>query len=130
MSDVSDLLEVDFDYLQRKGWQYKVQKIPFGSSFEVDIIIYKFPLPSKYIPCEVDLLLRQFPGYPDTPMDMFWTRPDVILVDSKQKPPATEVYESYLDLQWQRWSRHWNGWRSGIDTLENYIQAIIMELQK
>jgi hypothetical protein len=94
------------------------------------IIVHDFALPEKYRPRVVDLLVRQFPGYPETGMDMFWTRPDVVLAASGQKPDRTDVTETYADLPWQRWSRHLNGWRSQTDNLETFFASVQRELNK
>ena len=133
MIGLEHLLEDDKAFLERKGWDTEVKKITVNNSQEIQIVIHKFLLPSKYSPSEVDLLVRQLPGYPEAGMDMFWTKPDVILTENNQKPQATEVHEKFTefgDEDWQRWSRHMNGWRSGTDNLETFFAAIQNELNK
>ena len=101
-----------------------------GSGREIDVVVHNFQMPEKYQPRSVDLLVRQLPGYPEMGMDMFWTRPDVVLVSTGRKPEATECTEHYGDLPWQRWSRHMGVWRPGRDNLETFFAALIRELNK
>jgi len=129
MTGLEYLLEDDKVFLERKEWDVEVKKV----GQETQIVIHKFLLPSKYSPSEVDLLVRQLPGYPEAGMDMFWTKPDVLLKENNQKPQATEVHEKFTefgDEDWQRWSRHMNGWRSGADNLETFFAAIQNELNR
>lgn len=128
MPDIKYLSEEDQTFLKRKGWNTEVRRVTLGNGYEMDIIIHEFPLPGKFTPISVDLLVRQLPGYPNVGMDMFWTRPEVFLAQTNTKPPATEAMEKYLDLDWQRWSRHFNGWRMNVDNLETFFAAVIKEL--
>ena len=131
MTEAEQLMsDEDVEFLARKGWTYDVQAVGAGSSRELLIVVRNFPLPEKYRPQAVDLLVRQLPGYPETGMDMFWTRPDVVIAATGQKPNKTEHVETYGGLPWQRWSRHWNGWRPQADNLETYFATIQRELNK
>jgi hypothetical protein len=76
------------------------------------------------------MLIRLPPLYPKAQPDMFWTRPDVKLA-SGAWPLRADVKETYLQLQWQRWSRHWQkAWHPGADSLRTFIAAIIRELSR
>lgn len=124
MNGIDLLTDEDREYLLlRCPWQHEIHVVSVGIGNEINIVFHKFALPEKYIPREIDLLVRQFPGYPETGMDMFWSRPDVLLSETKQKPQAADQYETHLGQQWQRWSRH-TVWRAGIDTLETFFRSI------
>lgn len=116
------LLEEDKAFLLRKGWTVEVTK---ADNQEIYIIIRNFPLSSRYSPRQTDVLIRILPGYPDSPLDMFWTKPDVLLAENNQKPNQADSYETFFGEQWQRWSRHLNGWRGGIDCLESFYAAAL-----
>jgi hypothetical protein len=120
------LPEDDEAFLKEKGLHYTEtveQRV-------THVVITGFALPQAYNPREADLLIRLPPGYPNARPDMFWTRPDVKLV-SGAWPLRSDVKENYLNLSWQRWSRHWqNGWRPGVDGLMTFIAAIIRELER
>lgn len=94
------------------------------------IVIPSFSLPAGFTQASADLLLRLSPGYPDIPPDMWWFSPVVRRIDGKPIA-ATQVQESYLGRNWQRWSRHLNSgqWRSGIDSLESYLALVRKELE-
>ena len=125
------LSEEDADFLKRKGWNCSATAVAApGGRQEVQIVVHGYTLPAKYRPNSVDLLVRQLPGYPETGMDMFWTRPDVVLAATGQKPDRADQTEPYGDLPWQRWSRHLNGWRPQSDNLETFFAAIGRELNK
>lgn len=131
MADNNQLLsDEDYEFLVRKGWAYDVQAVPAGSGRELLIVVRNFPLPEKYRPRAADMLVRQLPGYPEAGMDMFWTRPDVVIASTGQKPDRADQVETYGGLPWQRWSRHWNGWRANVDNLETFFAAIQKELHK
>jgi hypothetical protein len=125
------LREEDAEFLKRKGWDCDIKSIGAdGDRKELQIVAHGFTLPAKFRPTSVDLMVRQLPGYPETGMDMFWTRPDVVLATSGQKPDRANVIESYGGVQWQRWSRHLSGWRPETDNLETFFAAIARELKK
>jgi len=120
------LLEEEELYLQGKGFEFTA----LDRGAELHLVIHKFPLPTAYVPQNVDLLIRLPAGYPNAKPDMFWTDPWVSLA-SGQAPQAANVKEIYGDRPWQRWSRHWNAkWRPGVDGIETFLGSIRNELQK
>jgi hypothetical protein len=76
-----------------------------------------------------DLLIQLASGYPDIAPDMWWFDPAVRLADGRAIP-ATDVVESHLGRQWQRWSRHFQAgqWQPGRDGLESYLALIRRDL--
>lgn len=119
------LPELDKEFLDEKGFKFEVR--PEGGF--VNVVIHGYQLPATYKPAEVDLLIRLPPGYPNAKPDMFWTRPTVTLSNGGAPVTAT-VFETYLGLPWQRWSRHGNVWRPGVDGLRNFMTSTRREFEK
>src|SRR3954464_4335827 len=104
------LPEDDVRYLSAKEHKYEVVQ----DSGEIFVLIHDYALPPCYLPASCTLLIKLLPGYPNTNPDMFWTTPAVRLA-SGAVPAAAEVIEVYEGKQWQRWSRHAQQWRPGVD---------------
>lgn len=119
------LPELDADFLAGKGFKFEVKE---EGGF-LNLVIQGYQMPSAYKPASVDLLVRLPAGYPNAKPDMFWTRPNVALA-SGAVPTTANVQETHLGLPWQRWSRHGNGWRPGIDGLRSFLATIRSELEK
>lgn len=122
-AEAQRLPELDREFLDQKGYVYEVQQ----SGGDTYVLIRDFPLPQCYVPRSCTLLLRLPAGYPNANPDMFWTSPGVRLA-AGGAPVAAEVPELYLGQSWQRWSRHTNSWRPGIDNLQTKLRAVISEL--
>ena len=95
------------------------------------LVLAAWTLPAGYTQGSADLLIRLPPGYPDAPPDMWWfapavSRPDSFLIE------ATQVTETYLGRNWQRWSRHLDPthWFSGTDGLESYLSLVWRETRR
>ena len=95
------------------------------------IVFKDYLLPRGFDREKSDLLLRFSAGYPDVAPDMWWFDPPIKRADG-QVIPATEVVETHMGRNWQRWSRHFTAgqWRSGIDSLQSYFALIRNELLK
>jgi hypothetical protein len=118
------LPESDREYLDEKGYAYDVQQ-----AGDIFVTIRDFTLPEAYSPRSCTLLLKLPAGYPNANPDMFWTAPNVRLVGGGV-PVAAEVVEVYMNQSWQRWSRHTNTWRAGIDNIQTKLRAVVSELVK
>lgn len=121
------LPHADEQYLADRGLEHQVspeQKMTC-------VVIQRWALPAGYNATQADLLLRLGAGYPDVAPDMWWFDPPLHRTDGKTIP-ATDVIETHVGRQWQRWSRHFNGgqWQSGIDGLESYLALIRRELER
>ena len=94
------------------------------------VIVPGLVLPAGFTVQESDLLLRLAQGYPDVAPDMWWFSPALVRRDGAAIA-QTQVTETHLGRQWQRWSRHFQPgqWRPGIDCLESYLALIGGELQ-
>ncbi len=117
--------QADEDYLKDRSFDYDLNA--FGN--EVHLILRNWAFPEAYNPRSAELLIRILPGYPLSQLDMFWTTPDIKLA-SGAWPQASEVHETYAGRTWQRWSRHTQEWRAGIDNLRTFIAAIVMEINR
>jgi len=95
----------------------------------LNVVFPGFALPVGLDRPAADLLIRLASGYPDIAPDMWWFDPAVRLPDGRAIP-ATDVVESYLGRQWQRWSRHFQAgqWQPGRDGLESYLALIRRDL--
>lgn len=116
--------ENDIDFLQGKEYEYEL--IPFNAG--VYLIIMNYDFPEAYTPRVADLLIRLPTGYPNSRVDMFFTKPDVKLINGTW-PQASANHVPQNATNWQQWSRHIN-WRIGVDSLRTFFAAIKKELAK
>lgn len=115
--------EDDIAFLTEKGYDYKLVE----SDKEIHLILHGFPF-LPYVPKEAEMLIRLPSGYPQTPVDMFYTIPDVKLA-SGAFPLNCDSHPTIGDKVWQQWSRHLT-WRPGIDNLRTFLRAVIAEISK
>ena len=109
---------------------------------ETHVVFKNYSLPDEfYSPSTTDLLVKLISPYPNSNPDMFWTFPPVRLKNGDapmqsqvmQIPAPSGLEMMYNNVQWQRWSRHFNEsnlWRPGIDGLRTYMASIRIELAK
>lgn len=133
--EAEDLLpEADAAFLAEKAPKAVVHRV----GDEVHVRIPAFQFPGGYQPRTADLLIRLPAGYPDAGPDMFWTMPDVRLLsgawpqaaEHHEVPGSGKGAETYAGVPWQRWSRHMQGWRAGVDGLRSFVAAIANELNR
>ncbi len=115
--------EDDIEFLKEKEFDYELLQ----SDKEIHLIIHRFPF-GPYAPKEADILIRLLSGYPQTAVDMFYTIPDVKL-PSGSFPQNCNQHVTVGNKLWQQWSRHLT-WRSGVDSLRNFIAAVSAEISK
>ena len=116
--------ELDREFLSEKGYVFEV----VSGKGPLFLIIKDFPFSTSYVPQIADLLIIIPAGYPNAPLDMFWTNPDVKLTNGNW-PSASEHHEQYNGRSWQRWSRH-GGWRMGIDSIKSFLASVKKEIAK
>lgn len=117
--------EIDIDFLQSKRYQYEI----LSHNGLPHLLIKDYPIPSQFYDASIADILIHFPaGYPNAPLDMFWTYPTVRLLNGSL-PTTADYYEQFHGRSWQRWSRH-GSWRPGVDGLQNFVRAMNMELNK
>jgi hypothetical protein len=122
------LPEGDREFLLEKYPDYDVLK----NGSELHVIFPAFDFPAAYAPRKADLLIIVPAGYPNAPLDMFWTCPDVML-STGGWPNACTHHETYHGKSWQRWSRHFfqdKPWRPGIDSLRTFMATVRAEIAK
>lgn len=106
------------------GWEAVVE------AGMVCVTIKQYPLTSGLVPAVNELLIRLPSGFPDVGPDMFWFAEPVTRLNGAAIP-ATDVNETHLGRNWQRWSRHIGArWRPGIDDLRSYLRYIATCLQE
>ncbi len=111
----------DCEYLRGK-------QIPFEELTEngQGAVIFKGRhLPAGQFDVEQADILVLLPGnYDDAPPDMFYTLPWLKLRKTGQYPNAANVPHPFRGQNWQRWSRHNNEWRAGVDGIRTVLQRI------
>jgi len=123
------LPEDDVAFLEQQHPGYSVEVVAADNM--TCVTLPHFQLPNGFTVSESTLLLRLNALYPDSVPDMWWFDPPIVRV-SNLIIPATELIETHLDRQWQRWSRHLtpDQWNSGIDNLRSYVSLVRSELQR
>jgi hypothetical protein len=95
------------------------------------LVLRSFLLPpGRFDAWAADILILLPAGYPDNPPDMFHALPWLRLVSSNSYPKAADQPVTFMGQAWQRWSRHNNTWRSGIDgiwTMVKRVETALME---
>ena len=118
------LPEIDAEFLDEKGINCEI----IQGEGEVRVIFRDFPFPAQYVPRAVNLMIRLPAGYPNANPDMFWTSPDVKLANGRF--PLNAEYHDPTAGGWQRWSRHDNSWRAGVDSLRTKLASVRREIEK
>lgn len=111
----------DRQYLESKGLSF--EEVIDGQ--QKGIVIKGFKLPSgRYDTEQADILILFASGYPDAPPDMFYLQPWVKLLPGLKYPKAADQALVFNSQKWQRWSRHNNEWRPGIDGIWTMLKRI------
>ena len=117
----------DAAFLTAKGYTHELLA---GVGPEQLLVLRTVPLaPGRFDQPTADVLVKIPPGYPATPLDMFWVCPP-LRYPTGATPPAADTYETYGGRNWQRFSRHLNSgaWRLGVDSLRTFLPVILAEL--
>ena len=110
----------DQTFLVDHGYQFEVVQ----EGRETGIILKSLELPEGKFNVEAaDILVLLPAGYPDCAPDMFYASPHLTLANG-QVPKACTVQHTFAGRVWQRWSRHNNAWRPGIDGLRTMVARI------
>ena len=89
------------------------------------VVLGQMKLPQgKFNHLTADVLVILPPGYPDVPPDMFFCDPWLTLASACRYPTCADQSHAFLGRNWQRWSRHNNNWRPGVDGLHTMIKRI------
>jgi Prokaryotic E2 family E/Multiubiquitin len=110
----------DQTFLVDHGFQFEVVQ----ETGKTGIILKSLDLPEGKFNAETaDILVLLPAGYPDCAPDMFYASPHLTLTNG-QVPKACTAQLNYAGRVWQRWSRHNNAWRPGIDGLRTMVARI------
>lgn len=111
----------DRQYLESKNFCFE----EIADNSQKGVILRQFQLPSGRFDTErADLLILLPTGYPDAPPDMFYLLPWVKLAQEAKYPRAADQPFQFNSQNWQRWSRHNNEWRPGVDGLWTMVKRI------
>lgn len=118
---MSFLPSKDRRYLDERGVPY--HEVEEGA--QKGVILSGFTLPSrKYQVDQADILIILPAAYPDAAPDMFYALPHLALAETQREPRCTQVRLNFNGQNWQRWSRHNNQWRPGVDGLSTMIKRV------
>lgn len=118
---MSFLPSADRRYLADRGLSYREAVDGPGKG----LILEDFPLPTARFDAErADILILLPPNYPDSPPDMFYLTPWVRLAANSRYPNAADQPVAFEGRNWQRWSRHNNEWRPGVDGIWTMLKRI------
>lgn len=124
---MSLLPRTDVEYLAAKGYAYEER----DENGQKAVILKARPLPEgRFDSAEADILILLPPGYPDCPPDMFHLLPWVKLTNGNRYPNAANQPVQFGGQSWQRWSRHNNEWRPGVDGIWTMLKRIEDALEK
>ena len=94
------------------------------------VIVKQFRLPTgRFDAPSADILILLPSSYPDSPPDMFHAMPWLKLVASDRYPNRADVAVEFQGRKWQRWSRHNNQWRAGIDGIWTMLKRVETALE-
>jgi hypothetical protein len=115
------LPEKDRQYLSDRGLTWE-EVVDGGSK---GIILQNFNLPmGRFDVSTANILIVLPSGYPDVAPDMFYLMPWLKLLPNGALPRATKAAFSFQGQSWQRWSRHENEWRPGIDGIRTMLKRV------
>jgi hypothetical protein len=123
---MSQIPSSDERFLKRREFDYSI--VTDGP--HTLLVIKNWEFPEAYTPRKADLMIILTPGYPMAALDMFWTYPDIKLASNDSWPEACAHHETYAGVSWQRWSRHFQNWRAGIDDLRSFITSVEQEINR
>ena len=111
----------DLEHLEAKGIVFE-QCVDGNTK---GIVIHGWSLPEgMYDQEQADLLIVIPNGYPDVRPDMFHLMPWVKLVKGNKYPNKADQAVNFDGKSWQRWSRHCNDWRPGIDGIWTMLKRV------
>lgn len=118
----------DVKFLNERGLDWQLLPDPQGA---VCLVVKGFDVAGGgFAPATTELMIRIPQQYPMTPLDMWYCDPPIRIAATGQFAAASEVLETHLGRQWQRFSRHLNsGWQPGVDGLRSFFVLIQRELQ-
>jgi hypothetical protein len=94
------------------------------------VIFRKYRLPEgRFDTAAADILIVLPKGYPDVRPDMFFALPWLKLAKGNQYPRKADQPFDFNGQRWQRWSRHNDQWRPGMDGIWTMLRRIDSALE-
>lgn len=113
-------------YLVGRGVQFE----EYEEAGQKAVILKEFRLPAgRFDAPSADILILLPSGYSDSPPDMFYAMPWLKLTASNRYPNRANVSLEFRGRGWQRWSRHNNEWRAGVDGIWTMLKRVEMALE-
>ena len=116
----------DRTYLREQGIAF--EEVADGVSKAVVLKGWSLPA-ARFDVGAADILIMLPPAYPDCAPDMFYLMPWVRLAASHRYPNAADQPHAFGGKTWQRWSRHNNAWRPGVDGIWTMVCRIERALE-
>ena len=117
----------DRAHLEARGITYEV----VSDGAETAIVLRNYPLPTgKFDRERADVLVILPGGYPDAVVDMFHCDPWLRLSATGRYAKAADVARTFAGRNWQRWSRHNNAWRPGVDGIHTVLARLDRALRE
>ncbi len=111
----------DSGHLTARGISFAVE----SEAGQASVIFKDYPLPAgRYDRDRTDVLVLLPSAYPDAVVDMFYCDPWIKVASTGLWPSRADVSHSHGGRNWQRWSRHSNEWRAGIDGMHTVLSRI------
>ena len=123
------LPEDDDDFLSELGYVWKLHPDGEEAAF---LVLEGFDVSGGgFTPAMSDLMVRIPAKYPLSKLDMWYCAPAIRLISTGAYPDRGDVFETFLGVTWQRFSRHLadGSWNAGVDGLRTFFRFILKELQ-
>jgi len=114
-------------YLTERGIAF--EEVADGGQKAVILRAFTLP-PARFDTPTADILILLPAGYPDSPPDMFHAFPWISLISIGRYPKAADHPVLFAGQNWQRWSRHNNAWRAGVDGIWTMLKRIQTALEE
>ena len=115
----------DRRYLTERGIQFEEVD---GPPKALVLQGYELP-PQRFDAANADVLILLPAAYPDCAPDMFYAVPWLKLVGSNSYPKAADQPMDFGGKSWQRWSRHNDAWRPGVDGIWTMLKRVDTALE-
>lgn len=95
------------------------------------VILRGYTVPKNRFDADAaDILILLPGGYPDVHPDMFYALPWLKLASCNRYPNAADQSLDFNGQSWQRWSRHNEQWRPGVDGIWTMLRRIDTALER
>ncbi len=99
-----------------------------GPQKAVILRAYRTPV-GRFNVATADFLIALPNGYPDVCPDMFYALPWLKLARTNGYPRAADQPFDFNGQSWQRWSRHQEHWRPGVDGIWTMLRRLDTALE-